>query len=119
MIMPAAGEGQSPQVTSAGRLLEPHRLPDFPQWIPALVALIVVVAVNLMSVKAFGEFEFWAALLKVTALVAFLVIGIGLVATAANIGGHTASVSNLWRNGGFFPEGWLAPLLVTQGVIFA
>jgi L-asparagine permease len=94
-------------------------LPDFPQWIPALVALIVVVAVNLMSVKAFGEFEFWAALLKVVALIAFLVIGIGLVATAATIGGHTASVSNLWRNGGFFPEGWLAPLLATQGVIFA
>ena len=93
--------------------------PDLPQWIPALIALMVVVAVNMLSVKAFGEFEFWAALLKVTALVAFLVIGIGLVATSANIGGNTAGVGNLVNNGGFFPEGWLAPLLVTQGVIFA
>jgi L-asparagine permease len=93
--------------------------PDLPQWIPALIALVVVVAVNMMSVKAFGEFEFWAALLKVTALVAFLVIGIGLVATSAQIGGHEAGVGNLVNNGGFFPEGWLAPLLVTQGVIFA
>lgn len=94
-------------------------LPNLPQWVPALIALVVVVAVNLMSVKVFGEVEFWASVLKVTALVAFLVVGIGLVATATNIGGHTASVSNLWSNGGFFPEGWLAPLIVTQGVLFA
>ena len=39
--------------------------------------------------------------------------------TATDIGGHNAGVGNLVNNGGFFPEGLLAPLVVTQGVIFA
>lgn len=94
--------------------------PELPLWIPALVALVIVLAVNLASVKAFGEFEFWASMLKVTALVAFLVVGLGLVLTHANVGGHPAAASNLWSfEGGFFPAGALPLVMVTQGVVFA
>jgi L-asparagine permease len=46
-----------------------------PQWLIALIALVVVLGANLISVKVFGEMEFWFALIKVTALVAFLIIG--------------------------------------------
>src|SRR3984885_13547031 len=46
-----------------------------PQWVLALIALIVVLSMNLISVKLFGELEFWAALVKVLALVTFLIVG--------------------------------------------
>ena len=94
--------------------------PHLPQWIPALVALCVVLAINLFSVKAFGEFEFWAALLKVVALISFIIIGTGMVLFGAQVQGHTAAVSNLWSfDGGFAPHGLLPMVLVMQGVVFA
>src|SRR3974390_2799943 len=46
-----------------------------PQWTLALIALVAVLSMNLISVKLFGELEFWAALIKVLALVTFLVVG--------------------------------------------
>ena len=54
-----------------------------PQWVVALVALVVVLALNLLSVKVFGEMEFWFAMIKVVALVAFLVIGTVFRASSA------------------------------------
>ncbi|WP_082176957.1 amino acid permease [Arsenicicoccus sp. oral taxon 190] len=95
-------------------------LPDLPQWIPALVALAVVLSINLISVKAFGEFEFWASMVKVVALITFIVVGIGLVATRTGIAGHEAGLGNLVHGpGGFFPAGVLPLVMVMQGVIFA
>jgi L-asparagine permease len=97
-----------------------HRwLPDVPQWITAMVALGVLLAVNLLSVKLFGELEFWFSLIKVLAIVVFLVVGVGLVVTAADIGGTTASVSNLTQHGGVFPAGIGVALMTLQAVIFA
>ena len=46
-----------------------------PQWVWALAALLLVLGLNLVSVKVFGELEFWFALIKVVALVAFLLVG--------------------------------------------
>lgn len=95
-------------------------LPDIPQWIPALAALAVVLTINLISVKAFGEFEFWASMVKVAALVAFILVGIGLVATRTTIAGHQAGMGNLIHGpGGFFPHGIFPLVMVMQGVIFA
>ncbi|HEY2060710.1 amino acid permease [Amycolatopsis sp. NBC_01480] len=94
-------------------------LPDLPQWITALVALGVLLAVNLLSVKLFGELEFWFSVVKVLAIVVFLVTAIGLVLTGANIGGTTAGVHNLTDHGGFFPAGIGIALMTLQAVIFA
>ncbi|MFD1046456.1 amino acid permease, partial [Kibdelosporangium lantanae] len=97
-----------------------HRwLPDVPQWITAMVALGVLLVVNLVSVKLFGELEFWFSLVKVLAIVVFLVVGIGLVVTAADIGGTPAGVANLTDHGGMFPAGVGVPLMTLQAVIFA
>ncbi|MBW8481035.1 amino acid permease [Actinomadura parmotrematis] len=93
--------------------------PGFPQWLSALLALAVLLTVNLVSVRLFGELEFWFALVKVVAIVAFLVVGIVLVTTHAEVGGHRAEFANLVDYGGFFPQGWWAVLLSLQGVIFA
>ncbi|MGW6445038.1 amino acid permease [Lentzea sp. NPDC055074] len=93
--------------------------PDLPQWITALVALVVLVAINLLSVKLFGELEFWFSVIKVTAIVVFLVVGTGLVIGNADIGGTTASVSNTLGHGGLFPAGVGIALMTLQAVVFA
>ncbi|MGW4895321.1 amino acid permease [Kitasatospora sp. NPDC004240] len=90
-----------------------------PQWILALIALSVVLAANLISVKYFGEMEFWFAIVKVAALVAFMLVGIYLVVTQHEIGGHTPGLANITDNGGIFPNGMMPMLLLLQGVVFA
>ncbi|WP_245627511.1 amino acid permease [Actinomadura oligospora] len=94
--------------------------PGFPQWLSALIALAVLLAVNLVSVRLFGELEFWFAMLKVAAILVFLVVGVALVVTHTGIGpSHHAEFPNLFDFGGFLPQGMWAVLLSLQGVIFA
>ena len=90
-----------------------------PQWALALIALVVVLALNLVSVKLFGEMEFWFALVKILALVSFLVIGVVFILTGSATDVGPASFNVIADNGGFFPNGGLAPLLAASGVIFA
>ena len=86
----------------------------------AIAALVLLVAVNLLSVKAFGEFEFWASCLKVGAIVIFLAVGTFMVVTNAKVGAGHASVGNLFaEQGGMFPKGGLVMILVLNAVIFA
>jgi L-asparagine permease len=92
---------------------------DIPQWVIALIALAVVVAVNLISVKIFGELEFWFAIIKVGAIVVFMVIGVFLLVTQQPVAGHTPGPFLIADNGGVFPNGLLPMLLIIQGVIFA
>ncbi|MFE3827028.1 amino acid permease [Streptomyces sp. NPDC059092] len=92
---------------------------DIPQWVLALIALAVVLTVNLISVKIFGELEFWFAIIKVGALVLFMLIGIFLLVTQHPVDGHTPGPSLISDNGGLFPAGMLPMLLVIQGVVFA
>ncbi|WP_189060765.1 amino acid permease [Longimycelium tulufanense] len=96
-------------------------LPDVPQWITALIALGVLLVINLLSVKLFGELEFWFSVIKVLAIVVFLFVGLALVITSAGIGdtGVHAAVSNLTTHDGFLPMGFPVVLLALQGVIFA
>lgn len=91
----------------------------FPQWLIALVALALVFAMNMVSVALFGEFEFWAALIKVVALMAFLVAGTIFLAGRYEIDGHPTGFSVIENNGGLFPVGVLPLVVVTTGVVFA
>jgi L-asparagine permease len=90
-----------------------------PQWTLALIALAIVVAVNLVSVRLFGEMEFWFALIKVTALVLFMAVGIFLLVTRHPVGGQVPGVGLISNHGGFFPHGLLPVVLVMQGIVFA
>src|SRR6195952_5109346 len=90
-----------------------------PQWVLALIALIVVLSMNLISVKLFGELEFWAALVKVLAFITFLIVGTIFLAGRFKVDGHDTGPS-LWSgHGGLFPTGLLSLVLVTSGVVFA
>ncbi|WP_344573179.1 amino acid permease [Streptomyces lunalinharesii] len=90
-----------------------------PQWVMALIALAVVLTINLISVKIFGEMEFWFAIVKVAALVAFMFIGIFLLATQHPVDGHTPGLNLITDHGGFFPTGLMPVVIVLQGVVFA
>ncbi|MEV0598790.1 D-serine/D-alanine/glycine transporter [Streptomyces sp. NPDC050315] len=80
--------------------------PDLALWIPALAAVIALIVLNLPTVKAFGETEFWFALIKIIAIVALIVVGLVMVFNHSQApGGTTASFANLWNDGGFFPTG--------------
>ncbi|WP_067903538.1 amino acid permease [Nocardia vaccinii] len=90
-----------------------------PQWAIALVALVIVVAFNLISVRWFGELEFWVALIKVLALVAFLIVGSIILGGRFTIRGQQTGFGLLAENGGLFPVGLLPLVTVTTGVVFA
>ncbi|MFJ1763863.1 amino acid permease [Amycolatopsis sp. NPDC088138] len=90
-----------------------------PQWVLALIALAVVLTLNLVSVKLFGEMEFWFAIVKVAALVLFMVIGIVLLATRTPIDGVAGGPQLITGHGGIFPAGLLPMVMIVQGVVFA
>ena len=98
--------------------------PNVPVTVSAFCALLLLVAINLFSAKAFAEFEFWAACIKVAAILLFLAVGTYMVVTNAQVGEHTASVANLFigdenGEGGMFPRGFFVSILVLNSVIFA
>jgi L-asparagine permease len=93
--------------------------PNLPQWIPALIALAVVLTVNLISVKLFGELEFWFAAIKVAAIIIFMIIAIVVLVIRHPVDGHATGPQLIFANGGFFPHGALAALLILQGIVFA
>ncbi|KOY55493.1 amino acid permease [Streptomyces sp. XY332] len=96
-----------------------HLFSDVPQWVIALIALAVVLTVNLISVRIFGELEFWFAIVKVSALVVFMGIGIFLLVTRHPVDGAVPGSALITGNGGIFPNGLLPMLLIIQGVVFA
>lgn len=80
-------------------------LPDFPQWLPGLLALLIVGTANMVAVRFYGEFEFWFALIKVVTIVVMIVIGFGLIFFGLGNNGLPIGLGNLTNFGGFFPTG--------------
>lgn len=81
--------------------------PHLPQWIPGVIVVLLLAGANLVSVKAFGEFEFWFAMIKVVTIILMIIAGIGLIFFGFGNGGNPIGLSNLWSHGGFMPHGWL------------
>jgi len=79
--------------------------PDIPHWLIALVVLIVFTMINLANVKAYGEFEFWFALIKVVAIIGMILLGLGIIFLGIGNGGQPIGFDNLWTHGGLMPNG--------------
>ncbi len=93
---------------------------DAPLWIPALACILVLLALNLPTVKAFGETEFWFALIKILAIVTLIVVGLVMIFTRFDSGGgDTAGFNNLWEHGGLFPTGPMGFVAGFQIAVFA
>lgn len=93
--------------------------PEIPQWMPGLIALVILLIMNLATVKLFGEMEFWFALIKVIAILALIVIGIVMIVRGFSTDQGPSSFANLWEHGGLFPNGMNGFLLSFQMVVFA
>ncbi|MEV1020833.1 amino acid permease [Streptomyces sp. NPDC050264] len=92
---------------------------NIPQWVSALVFTVILYGANLISVKLFGELEFWFSMVKVTAIVGMILICAGILTLGFSDAGDTASVTHLWDQGGFFPHGIGNTLMTLQMVMFA
>src|SRR3712207_4839195 len=105
------------EATVAASILSQY-IPSVAPWIVALALVLLLTATNLYSVGSYGEFEFWFAGIKVVAIIIFIVLGalfvIGLWPT-----GNSPGFSNLYADGGFFPNGPLAMFSGVATVIFA
>jgi aromatic amino acid transport protein AroP len=89
----------------------------FPQvaaWQSALIFFLIINSFSLLNVKAFGELEFWFAVIKVVAVIGMILFGSYLL--ISDSAGPEAGVANLWRHGGFFPNG-VAGLVMAMAVI--
>lgn len=95
------------ELAAIGKLIQ-FWFPNFPAWIPGFVALILFTISNLLAVKVFGEVEYWFAVLKVLAVVLFMVFGLLVMLVGMSNHGHAVGVSYLWSAGGFLPHGWVA-----------
>jgi amino acid transporter, AAT family len=88
--------------------------PTVPQWIWVAGVSIGLIAINAMRVGNFAEFEYWFAIVKVIAIVAFIFVGLGLIFGLGPVG--AVGFSNLTAHGGLLPNGmkgvWLAMSLV-------
>lgn len=88
--------------------------PEIPTWVSALGFFILINMINLMHVKVFGEMEFLFSIIKILAIIGM--IGFGAYLLASGHAGETASVSNLWALGGFFPNG-ISGLVMAMAII--
>ena len=91
--------------------------PAMPVWLGSVILLLIFTGTNLISVRSFGEVEFWLASVKVAVIVAFLAVG-----TLFAFGlwpGAGFSIPNLWQHGGFVPEGGWAVISGVAVVIFS
>src|SRR6202041_3429298 len=88
--------------------------PSVPQWVWALMALVAMSAVNLAAVKAYGEFEYWFAMVKVVTIVMMIVGGSAMIMCGLGNHGVATGIHNLWSNGGFMPNGAKGVLMAMQ-----
>ncbi|WP_225425863.1 amino acid permease [Furfurilactobacillus siliginis] len=106
------------EITAVGLYIK-FWFPNIPQWIPGFIILLILMGLNLVTVEAFGETEFWFSIIKIVAIIALIVIGLVMVAFSVKTPAGHASFGNLVRDGGFFAKGAKGFMLSFQMVVFA
>ena len=104
------------ELTAVGKYVQ-YWWPWIPMWATAAAFFVIINLVNLTSVKAYGETEFWFALIKVVAVIGMIVLGGYLLLSGS--AGPDASVRNLWERGGFFPNGWAGLAMMLPIIMFS
>lgn len=94
--------------------------PGLSDWVASLAVVLLLLGLNLATVKMFGEMEFWFAMIKIVAIVALILVGLGMVLMHfESPTGSVASFSNLWNDGGWFPKGLSGFFAGFQIAVFA
>ncbi len=82
-------------------------LPGLPLWVAPVATVTLLLGLNLTTVQAFGEIEFWFSIIKIVAILALMAIGVVMVAIGfRSPEGAQASLANLWNGGDLFPNGF-------------
>ena len=92
----------------AGARLLNYWFPDIAPWVLTFGLMTLFTALNLLSVRSWGETEYWFASIKVVAIALFLVMGV--VVIVGLWPGVPAGFANLTAHGGFMPKG-IGPVL--------
>ncbi|APW37442.1 amino acid permease [Rhodoferax koreense] len=96
------------EVTAVGVYMA-YWFPGSPQWLWVVLFSAALILVNAMSVKAFGFVEYWFSMVKIVAIVVFILIGAYVVFGSRPAG---VGLDNYNVQGGFFPKGlwgtWVA-----------
>ncbi|KLN47584.1 lysine transporter [Providencia rettgeri] len=89
----------------AAQLVMTYWFPDTPGWIWSAIFLAIIFLLNFISVKGFGEAEYWFSLIKVTTVIIFIVVGVlmifGIMNGAENAGWHNWEIGDAPFAGGF------------------
>jgi GABA permease len=104
------------EATVAASILTQY-IPGIAPWLMSLILVLLLTATNLYSVGSYGEFEFWFAGIKVAAIIIFIVLAALFIIGVLPGGGM--GLSNLYDEGGFFPNGGLVMFSGVVTVIFA
>ncbi|SHJ22474.1 D-serine/D-alanine/glycine:proton symporter, AAT family [Clostridium cavendishii DSM 21758] len=105
-------------LTAAGLYIQ-YWFPNIAQWVPSLIVLVILLIMNLTTVKLFGEMEFWFALIKIVAILSLIIIGTVMIIKGFSTDAGVSSFTNLWSHGGWFPNGASGFILSFQMVVFA
>ncbi|MDQ1482458.1 MAG: permease, partial [Actinomycetota bacterium] len=106
-----------PVEATAGAAIMHGWFAGVPQWVFALAITALLMGTNLFSVANYGEFEFWFALVKVVAIVAFIIVGT-LAIFGLLPGSHVSGVGHLVGEGGFMPNGFVAVIAAMLTTMF-
>lgn len=105
------------EVIAAGSFLQ-YWMPGVPLWVLSLASAAFIILVNLMSVRGYGEMEFWLAGIKIFMIIVFIVLGacilFGIIPDS-----NAHGIQNYTQHGGFFPNGWTAIFSALLVVMFS
>ncbi|CDG18164.1 MULTISPECIES: amino acid permease [Xenorhabdus] len=104
------------ELTAVGMYIQ-YWWPDVPTWVSAAVFFVLINLVNLINVRLYGETEFWFSIIKVSAIVGMIIFGCYLLISGN--GGPQASITNLWQQGGFMPNGFSGLIMALAVIMFS
>lgn len=107
------------EFTASGIIMQ-QWFPETPVWLWSALFIVIIFALNAVSVKVFAETESWLALIKVVAIIAFIILGALAMFGAVPLrsGEPAPGFSHLFEDG-LFPNGFGAVFTVMLAVNFA
>jgi lysine-specific permease len=100
-----------------GAVIMQQFFPSVPPFIWCVVIGVIVLALNLITVKAYGEAEFWFASIKVITIIIFIVVGLLMIVGVIGQQGFIGFKN--WTGDTIIPFGFSAVILTAAGVIWS
>ncbi|AOM39614.1 amino acid permease [Xenorhabdus hominickii] len=104
------------ELTAVGIYIQ-YWWPEVPTWVSAAIFFVLINLINLVNVRFYGETEFWFSIIKVSAIIGMIIFGSYLLISGN--GGPQASITNLWQQGGFMPNGASGLIMAMAVIMFS